>query len=261
MANSDTGQGNNGRPDGDPEGLPEDSPETAPTPAFGEPGFEAPAELKLGDDDTALPWLEGDDEDDRAVGYNTGQLIAFVLLGLAALALLVGGIWWATRDKGDSHVVADGSVIKAPEGPYKERPKDPGGKTFEGTGDSSFKVSDGQSQKAELGKSDAPAPAAPKPGFETVGKRADDAGKPVAADASGVGVQVAAYSNRAQAEAGWARLSQQYSALSGMRYRIVEGQADIGTVYRLQALPGDVKAANALCGTLKKAGLNCNVKQ
>jgi cell division protein FtsN len=78
---------------------------------------------------------------------------------------------------------------------------------------------------------------------------------------SGPGVQVGAYSNRESAEKGWTRLSQQYEALSGVRYRIVEGRADIGTVYRLQAVPGDASAANRLCATLKGAGLSCQVKR
>jgi hypothetical protein len=73
-------------------------------------------------------------------------------------------------------------------------------------------------------------------------------------------VQVAAYSNRSQAEAGWTRLTSQYEALSGLHHRVVEGQADIGTVYRLQAMAGNLAAANALCSKLKAAGLACQVK-
>ena len=75
-----------------------------------------------------------------------------------------------------------------------------------------------------------------------------------------MGVQVAAYSTRASAEAGWSRLSTQYEALSGLKHRIVEGSADIGTVYRLQVLAGDVPSANALCSRLKAAGMACQVK-
>ena len=229
-------------------------------------------ELALGDDDTRLPWLEGDDEDDDEAGYNSGQVIAFVMIGLIALGLLVGGIWWATSGGPDGELVADGSVIEAPDGPYKEKPENPGGKTFEGTGDSSFAVSEGESRPAQLGKE----PAAPKPGFGTVdgaeqGEAADEKSedKPEAAslsstqaqgDSSGVGVQVGAYSTQASAEAAWGRLTQQYAVLSGMRYRIVEGKADIGTVYRLQALPADRPAASSLCRKLKAGGLNCNVK-
>jgi len=223
-------------------------------------GFVSPeeaAQLQLVDDDAPLPWLEGDEDEDEYTGYDTGRLIGFALLGLLALVLVIGGIWWATRGDSGEQLVADGGVIEAPEKPYKEKPEDPGGKTFEGTGDSSFAVSEGQSRPAQLGETK---PAA-KPGFETVGKDA----KPKAegdseSAAPGTAVQVAAYSNRADAQAGWNALSSQYSALTGVKYRIVEGQADIGTVYRLQALPGSAAAAKSLCRDLQAAGLNCHIK-
>ena len=249
----------------------------------GASGFDS--ELELGDDDTSLPWLEGSEDDDDFAGYSPAQLIAYVLIGLLALGLIVGGIWWATHRDAEGELVADGSVIQAPEGDYKQRPDEPGGKTFEGTGDSSFAVSEGESRPAQLGKPGAKADAAAKPGFDTVGAGAEG-GKPAAKDSaagtvasvgesgsssaestkaysgsSGVGVQVAAYSTRAMAESGWSRLSGQYSSLKGMRYRIVEGKADIGTVYRLQALPGNVAAANALCSKLQAAGQACHVKK
>ena len=87
------------------------------------------------------------------------------------------------------------------------------------------------------------------------------AGAGAAAPAGGVGVQVAAYSSNAAAEAGWAKLSAQHAAiLSGVRHRVVEGTADIGKVYRLQAVASDAAAANALCGRLKAAGTPCQVK-
>jgi hypothetical protein len=41
---------------------------------------------------------------------------------------------------------------------------------------------------------------------------------------------------------------------------VVEGKADIGTVYRLQAVAGNASAANELCGKLKRAGGACQVK-
>ncbi len=221
-----------------------------------EPSGEAPLEtgrLEFGDDDVRLPWLEtdGDDEVDYQT-YNAGQLVALLLLGVLALAVIGGGIWWAVGQRKNEAVVADGSVISAPAQPYKERPKDAGGKTFAGTGDTAFAVSEGQTRPARLGESPAPKPveASPSPSAAAV--------EPAA---SGVGVQVAAYSNRAQAEAGWTRLSTQYEALSGLKHRVVEGSADIGTVYRLQVLAGDVTGANALCGRLKAAGLACQVKR
>jgi hypothetical protein len=76
-----------------------------------------------------------------------------------------------------------------------------------------------------------------------------------------VGVQVGAYSSKAAAEAGWDKLvGQAGGALSGLSHRVVEGSADIGKVYRLQAVAGDAGAANALCAKLKGAGISCQVK-
>lgn len=225
--------------------------------------------LALEDDDTSLPWLESDGDDDDDTGNDAGRLLAFVLAGLAVLALIVGGIWWATHRNSDPELVADGSTIKAPAAPFKEAPRDPGGKTFDGTGDSSFSVSEGKNPAARLGQNgEAPRPSidvgpSPAPSAAAAIKPGAAPGKPAGApppDLSGVGVQVGAYSSRASAEAGWTRLQSENEALTGVRHRVVEGQADIGTVYRLQAVAGDVAGANALCGKLKAAGVSCQVK-
>jgi SPOR domain len=231
-----------------------------------------PEQLSLGtsDDDVRLPWLESAD-DDYEDASGSGQTIGLIALGLLALALIVGAIWWLTRRGTDDTPVADGSVIEAPDGPYKERPKDPGGKTFDGTGDTSFAVSEGQTRPAQLGQSGA----APAPGFASVPKagasvapaQAASAAKGAVAgtpapvvDSSGVGVQVGAFSTRAAAEAGWSKLSDRHSALKGLRHRVVEGKADIGTVYRVQAVAADAGAARVLCAGLQREGLACQVK-
>lgn len=206
------------------------------------------------DDEVRLPWLEADDDEEDYQGYNSGQVVSLFILGLLAVAVIGGGIWWAINHRQDNNLVADGSVVAAPQQPYKERPKNPGGKTFAGTGDTSFAVSEGQNRPGKLGET----PGAAKPATEAAPKASGSAA--AAPVATGVGVQVAAYSNRAQAEAGWTRLAAQYEALSGLHHRVVEGQADIGTVYRLQALAGDAGAAHVLCGKLKAAGLACQVK-
>ena len=210
--------------------------------------------LAFGDDEVRLPWLEsdGDDRDDIG-GYNGGQLLGLLLFGLLAIGLIGGGIWWAMSHRKDDVLVADGSVIAAPQEPYKERPKDAGGKTFAGTGDTSFAVSEGQSRPGRLGQT---APTTPV--VQPSAKPAASAS--AAATVPGVGVQVAAYVSRAAAEAGWTKLSGQYEALSGLNHRVVEGSADIGTVYRLQAVTSDSGSAHALCSKLKSAGVACQVK-
>ncbi len=230
-----------------------------------------PDELQLGEDDVRLPWLEGEDDEDDYRGGGGGQIALLAVMAVAALALIIGGIWWFTRDKRDGTMVADGGVIEAPAEPYKEKPENPGGKTFQGTGDTSFAVSEGETRPARLGD----AAEVPKPGFEGLGNDKPAAPAPPVAGKSpapnavsapepaqpaGPSVQVGAYNSREAAEAGWSRLSSQHSALSGQRYRIAEGQAEFGKVYRLQVLPGDAGAARTLCGNLKRAGQDCTVK-
>ncbi len=206
------------------------------------------------EEDERLPWLESSDDDYDYESSDTGRMMGFVLMGLIALAAIVGGIWWATR-QGTDPQLADGSTIAAPAEPYKTAPSDAGGKQFAGTGDSSFAVSEGQTRPAQL----ATGAAAPKAAPAAVASGA--AAGAAAAPAGGVGVQVAAYSSSAAAEAGWAKLAAQHAGiLSGVRHRVVEGTADIGKVYRLQAVAGDAAAANALCSRLKAAGTPCQVK-
>jgi hypothetical protein len=227
-------------------------------------GFEAPPQLALGDEDVRLPWLEGeDDEFEEERGSGMGQGLLLVLLGLVAIGLIVGGVFWAMHGKPERQLVADGGIIAAPKEPYKTKPENPGGEVVAGTGDTSFAVAEGQSRQPQISEKDE----APRPGFESVGKSAEKTPAPATASsapaepkASGVGVQVGAYSTREAAEAGWNTLKSQYSALSGVNHRILEGKADIGTVYRLQAVPGDLTAAKSLCDGMKGAGLSCQVK-
>ncbi len=295
-----------------------DEPEMAPAataPEIAEPDNmivdDAVADRRLDlHEDDRLPWLEAEDDDDGYAGVDTKRVFAFVLAGLAILAAVVGGIWWATHRKPADVAVADGSTIAAPVGDYKSAPKDPGGKTYAGTGDSSFAVSQGQKPNAQLAGSgdvnavnsaaNAAANAAndiktgavgaigttvnaatnampnggnptahlPAPAGHDAKLVANGAGSNTGSGAStgsgsstGTGVQVGAFSTQKSAEAAWSKLSQQYSALSGFRHRIVEGQADIGTVYRLQAIAGTDAAASALCSKLRSAGLPCQVKR
>lgn len=219
-------------------------------------------QLALAGQDERLPWLDSPDDEDFAFDRHDNRgLITLVLVGLVVLGALVGGIWWATRSVTQEAVVADGSVVPAEPGPYKVAPSDPGGKQFAGTGDQTYVVLDGQTRAPQLAAGEAtPAPAAaatptPQP------KASPSAAASAEPAARGVGVQVGAYSSKAAAEAGWTKLvAQSNGALSGVSHRVVTGTADIGTVYRLQAVAGDRAGATALCGRLKSSGIACQVK-
>ena len=219
-----------------------------------------PEPLQLDEpEEERLPWLEDDDlVAERRGGGDTARLIGFALLGLLALALIVGLLYWITNRGPDPALVADGGLIEAPEGPVKVRPDNPGGRTFEGTGDVAPGVGEGRARDARLAEEESAASANARRatgadgGAEATGSSETAAAGPV--------VQVGAYSTRELAEVGWTKLQRQTDALSGVRYRIVEGRADIGTVYRLQATPGGREAADRLCAALKADGVACQVK-
>lgn len=217
-------------------------------------------QLDLGADDERLPWLEGDDDVQEA-GVDTARIAAFGVIGLLVIVLVVGGIWWATHGRLGGGPKPDGSTIAAAPGPYKTKPVNPGGKTFVGTGDESFAVAEGQSREGVLATDTAPKPSIDAATVANTKPTATPTAKPVAEpEVAGVGVQVGAYSNRATAEAGWSKLLTQLPALQGVKHRVVEGQADIGTVYRLQAVAATLAEANSLCSKLKATGGACQVK-
>lgn len=206
---------------------------------------QADSQLDLSEDDS-LPWLEADEDDEVAGGVDTAQVIGFALILITILIGVVGVIWYFGNRASDATMVADGSTIEAPEGPIKVRPDDPGGKEFDGTGNVAPVVGEGGTRDGVMA-TDEPAE--------------DSEVEPVAeAPATGVGVQLAAYSSRARAEQGWNDLTRRTAVLSGVRYRIEEGTVDIGKVYRLQAVAGDRAAADQLCAALKADGLDCQVK-
>ncbi|MBU7579372.1 MAG: SPOR domain-containing protein [Porphyrobacter sp.] len=229
-------------------------------------------ELGLTDTDS-LPWLESDEDDEEAGGIDTSQIMLFAAGLVALLGTVVGGVWWVSNRTAGAEAVADGSVIAAPEGPIKQRPDDPGGKTFAGTGSVAPVVGEGGSRPAVVadaplpplpggtpGAKPAPAPAAPVAGAGKPVPAASPSAAPAAAPAPGTGVQLAAYGTRARAEQGWVDAQRRTDKLSGVKYRIVEGKVDIGTVYRLQAVAGSRAEADSLCRALKADGVDCQVK-
>ncbi|MBA4767252.1 MAG: SPOR domain-containing protein [Porphyrobacter sp.] len=229
---------------------------------------EAGDELGLGEPDS-LPWLESDEEDEGAGGVDTSQIVLFGLGLVALLGVAWAGVWYITNRASSSEVVADGSVIAAPEGPIKTRPDDPGGKTFDGTGNVAPVVGEGGSRPGVVAET--PLPPLPggtpgKPAAQPSAAASAAPAKPAAPAAGqapatgGVGVQLAAYGTRARAEQGWSDAQRRTDALKGVKYRVVEGKVDIGTVYRLQAVVGTRAEADTLCRALKADGVDCQVK-
>ena len=77
------------------------------------------------DNDDRLPWLEAVEEEGADGGPSALKLIVAVLIGLAAIGGIVGGVFWmGSRDGAETR---DPELIQAPGGAYKVRPDDPGG--------------------------------------------------------------------------------------------------------------------------------------
>lgn len=222
---------------------------------------------------TNLPWLEADEEDEGAGGIDKRQLGVFVGFLTILAAAIVGAVWFVSNYGGEPEVVADGSTIAAPENPIKRAPEEAGGKEFAGTGDVAPGVGQGVSPDARLAEA---VETAPEPTFApamatptaspSVVPAASPTPEPTRAPApplpsvEGVGVQVGAYSTRARAQQGWRTLQSQSRLLVGLKNRILEGQADSGTVFRLQAVTSTLSEARTLCRNLKNEGLDCAVK-
>ncbi len=208
----------------------------------------------------SLPWLESDEDDSAAGGFDTRQIILFAGGLLAFAAMVVGLVWSVSNRMSNAALEPDGSVIAAPEGPIKERPENPGGKQFAGTGSVAPLVGEGgtpQSVVASPAKPVAdpsPVPTKPVPAASPAAPSPQGAGQ-------GVGVQLAAYGSRERAEQGWADIARRSEALKGVPHRVTEGKVDAGTVFRLQAVASTPAEAEALCAALKREGLDCQVKR
>ena len=225
------------------------------------------ADLELIEGDEHLPWLEAEEgQDERDAGFATSRLVMLGVISLIVVGALVAVAWFAIGATSDEPP-ADGSLVQAPEGDYKTRPEDEGGKTYPGTGDTSFAVGEGQTREGQL--ADAPVtpeivPAKPEepeeevaaPSLATTLNEGPRSSEP----AKGTLVQVGAYPTRGDAQEAWGRLMRQTTVLNGVRHRVVEAKVDIGTVYRLQAVNGSTGEARSLCTRLKADGLACFVK-
>ena len=215
-------------------------------------GVIEPEELAFAHEDERLPWLEADDDAEKP-GVDTGRVVTFVVVSLVVIGLVIGALWWFFRDRSQTSMVADGSTIHAPAGPYKTKPAKPGGSEAVGTGDTSFAVAEGKEPQGKV----ADGGEAPRPSID----RNQSGSGPAASPATGgVGVQVGAYSSQDKAEAGWSTLSTRYPALSGVSHRVIQATVDGSPIFRLQAVSGDVKAAQALCSALQSQGGDCQVK-
>jgi hypothetical protein len=220
------------------------------------------------DREERLPWLEAVEEEDAGDGPSALKLIVAVLIGLAAIGGIVGGVFWM-QNRGTTGPGPDAELIRAPAGPYKEKPANPGGMKVEGEGDTAFAASAGADPKGQINPNAVPeapvtqtkgqGPAAqpqPQPAQQPQppARPAPDKAPAPAQAAPGASIQLGAFPDGASAEKAWKSMSGRFGYLAPLGHSVVVAQVNGKTWYRLRASgPG----AADVCGRLKVAGENC----
>lgn len=220
----------------------------------------------LNDEEDRLPWLEAVEEDDEKSAPGAAKLIMSVLIGLVAIGLIVGGLFWLGDRQQDGAGGGEPEMIAAPDGDYKVKPSDPGGMQVEGEGETAFAASEGADTKGELDMSAVPeAPVAPAPKQPAAPAAAPSAApkaapspapepKAAAPAAPGGTVQLGAFSSQSAATNAWKALSGRFKYLQPLSYNVIPTQSGGRTLYRLRASGPDAKT---LCGRLRVAGETC----
>lgn len=256
------------------------------------------------EDEESPPWLAPASADHRRGTIVSTSRINMWLLLLGGLLVLVVGLIYAQiakpEDDAQVYAGADGEVplIRAPDTPFKIRPKNPGGLDLEGNNQSAFEAAGGLDpggdlnfdalpeepiDRAELASRAAPAIAAPvdeaaapapkplvetatpaprpapKPEFKTAPK--NETKEPVPVEGGGnFALQLGAFSSESKANDAWKSFTGRYSYLADLGKSVVPVERDDTKLYRLRATGiGSRAQADNLCARLKVAGDQCSV--
>jgi hypothetical protein len=180
--------------------------------------------------------------------------------------IIAGTFFWMGRRQ--TVVSGPPELIKAPPGPYKIKPPNPGGLDISGESETAFETSAGEDKDSQLDMNKLPETPAvkPSPKVEPKAPAATETKTPVAptpkpepkpAGATGSVVQLGAFANQAQAERAWTALSSRFPSVAALNKMIVPFSGGI----RLRAGAGSPADAKQVCQTLKAAGENCFVAQ
>lgn len=231
------------------------------------------------DDEDRLPWLEPADREDDNDGVSPLKLLAFIVTGLIALGVIVGGVYWIQNRTRAAAPGGDAQLITAPAGDYKVPANEVDAKKFAGEGDASFAASEGVERAGRIDPSRVPeAPVTTGPARTETAKtvaakpssqfsapvsdatRGAAAAKPAAsAKASGPMIQLGAYGSQASAKDAWNRLSKRFDYLAPLGTSVESVKVGETTLYRLRASAGTGAQASAICGKLRVAGESCLV--
>lgn len=213
-------------------------------------------------DEDRLPWLEAVEEEER--GPSPVKLIAAVIIGLIAIGIVVGGLFWLGNRNN-----AGGEELIASPGDYKMPAPEPGGMKVENSGSTQVATSEGnepttsvnpnagpeapvnQPQQAPQARPQ-PAPQAQTPSQPTPAQpRPQPQAQP---RLTGPTIQVGAYPSAQAANSEWARLTQRFPYLRSLDHAVMTHQRGGQTFYRLRAAGTE---APAVCRRLRAARQPC----
>ena len=209
-------------------------------------------------DGEALPWLEAVDDEDEPRGVSAGKMLMALAMVLVGVAIVAGTLFYLGREQAGS---GPAELIRAPEGPYKVKPEDPGGLDVSGDSGTAFATGAGQDNDAQLDvtrMSEPPPPPPPAEGEAKVPPKPEpkpEPPKPAPSGAPGSTVQLGAYGSTAKAETAWKMLSSRFPAVAGMTKQVVPYNGG----YRLRAVAGSPDQARAACAAVSAGGENCFV--
>jgi hypothetical protein len=230
--------------------------------------------LDLQDEDR-LPWLEPAETDYEPEGVSPLKLLGFIIVGLAALGVVLAGVWWLKQHGMDG--AGSGELIAAPAGDYKVPADEADARKFAGEGDASFAASEGVERDIRIDPSRVPEapvvgkpaatpavaqPVGPRPANRVSAPVADATGAPRSAPKNagapaGAMIQLGAYGSEAGAKEAWKKLSARFTYLAPLAMSVQSVEVGGTTLHRLRASAG--AQAGAICGKLKVAGENCIV--
>jgi len=215
--------------------------------------------------DEPLPWLVPVEDEDEPRGVSATRMIAALVVVILAGLIVAGTFFWLGRR--DTAASGPPVLIKAPPGPYKVKPPNPGGLDISSESQTAFETSAGEDKNSQLDLNKMPETPVAKPPKEQpktlppnetkTPVPAQTAPEPKATGGSGSVVQLGAFANQAQAERAWAALSARFPSVAGLSKMIVPFSGGI----RLRAGAGSAAEAKQVCQTLKAAGENCFVAQ
>jgi cell division septation protein DedD len=217
--------------------------------------------------DEPLPWLAPVEDEDEPRGLSARRMLAALIVVLIAGLIVAGTFFWLGRR--ETVVNGPAELIKAPPGPYKVKPPNPGGLDISGESETAFETSAGEDKDSQLDLnklSETPVAKPPKrqpktlPPNETktpvpAEVKPEPKPEPKPTGAPGSVVQLGAFANQAQAERAWTALSARFPSVAALSKMIVPFSGGI----RLRAGAASPADAKQVCQALKAAGENCFV--